>query len=91
VPDRSHFGAARPKLLLALTALLLCAGSASAYVGPGAGLEFIGYSLGLLMWAVGAFSAVALWPIYAFIRWLRGSRAEPPQPEQPPPASTPPP
>jgi hypothetical protein len=64
-------------LFLTAAALLICTGTAAAYVGPGAGLELIGYSLGLLSWILIAFSAVALWPIRAFIRWIRGGKPDP--------------
>lgn len=69
-PKYSYVG----KLLLALPLLLLWTGTASAYIGPGAGLELVAYSLGLLAWIVTMFSAILLWPIYAFLRWLRGSK-----------------
>ncbi len=61
------------KCLLAVLFVMLAADHAFAYIGPGAGLEFIGYfsSLAVLMFA--AFSAVLLWPFYALMRWLRGS------------------
>jgi hypothetical protein len=56
-----------------------------AYVGPGAGLEFVGYFMSLLVWAGVAFSAVLLWPFYALLRRLRGDRrAAPPAQEAAP-------
>jgi hypothetical protein len=64
-------------ILLTLSLLLVCAGPALAYIGPGAGLELVGYSLGLLIWMVTAFSAMLLWPLYSFIRRLRGIKENP--------------
>jgi hypothetical protein len=69
-PDLARAG----QVLLAVVVLLLLAGNASAYVGPGAGLDLVGYSFGLLMWMTTAFSAVLLWPVYALLRRLRGGK-----------------
>ena len=69
-----------PTALLALAALLLLAGAAPAYVGPGAGPEFFGYFLSLLAWVGVALSALLLWPVYALIRRFRGGpKAAPPE------------
>ncbi len=52
-----------------------------AYVGPGAGLELVGYSVTLLAWALAAFSAVLLYPVYALLRrFRRGKNAPAPTP-----------
>ena len=59
------------KVLLALSVLLLGAGRAMAYVGPGADVTFIGYAMTLLLWVLAAFSAVLLWPVYALLRAIR--------------------
>ncbi len=59
------------KVLLVLTVLLLSASSASAYVGPGAGLDLIPYALTILAFALTAFWAVLSWPVYALLRRLR--------------------
>ena len=69
--DRNPLLASR--FLLAVLFVMLAADHAFAYIGPGSGLEFIGYfsSLAALMFA--AFSAILLWPFYALLRWLRGS------------------
>lgn len=64
------------KILLALSVLLLGAGEAMAYVGPGTGLEFIPYFMSLLVWAGVAFSAVLLWPFYALVRRIRGTKGQ---------------
>lgn len=70
--DRDH--AAVAKSLLALSLLLLSAGPVLAYGGPGAGVEFIGYFMSLLVWLGLCFSAVFLWPIYALMRRIRGRK-----------------
>ena len=59
------------KVLLAFAVLLLGADRAAAYVGPGADVTFIGYAMALLAWALAAFSAALLWPVYALLRWVR--------------------
>jgi hypothetical protein len=63
------------------------ADSLFAYVGPGAGLELIGYFLTLLMYGLTALSAVLLWPVYVLLRRLRGNKNKPapaPAPESVP-------
>ena len=72
MPDRNGLLAA--KVVLALLVLCLLASPAAAYVGPGPGLELVGYSVGLLGFLVAALSATVLYPFYAFLRWLRGLR-----------------
>ena len=75
------------KVLLALFVLLLGAGRAMAYVGPGADVTFISYAMTLLAWALAAFSAALLWPVYALLRWLRrrkNNSATAPSPEAAP-------
>jgi hypothetical protein len=62
------------KVLLALFVLLLGAGRAMAYVGPGADVTFIGSAMTLLAWVLAAFSATLLWPIYALLRRIRGRK-----------------
>jgi hypothetical protein len=61
---------------LALSVLLLGAESAMAYVGPGADVAFISYAMTLLAWALTAFSAVLLWPVYALIRRIRSGGSQ---------------
>jgi membrane protein implicated in regulation of membrane protease activity len=85
VPGR-NLPAAR-KALFALAALLLGAGRAMAYGGPGADVTFISYAMTLLAWAVAAFSAALLWPAYALLRRLRRRKNRPttaPSPEAAP-------
>ena len=75
------------KVLLAVSVLLLGAGPAMAYVGPGADVTFISYAMTLLAWALAAFSAALLWPVYALLRWLRrrkNNSATAPSPEAAP-------
>jgi hypothetical protein len=74
VSDRNLFTVA--KVLLALSVLLLGANSALAYVGPGADVAFISYAMTLFAWALAAFSAVLLWPVYALLRKIRGGKKE---------------
>ena len=59
------------KDLLALSVLLLGADRAMAYGGPGADVTFISYAMTLLAWALAAFGAVLLWPVYALLRRIR--------------------
>jgi hypothetical protein len=58
-------------LIWTVAALLLFAGNAAAYVGPGAGMELVGYAMSLLAWIVVAFCSVLLWPIYSLWRRFR--------------------
>jgi hypothetical protein len=76
VPDRNHFLVW--KALLTLVVLLLGADRALAYVGPGAGLEFVGYFLSLAAWVGVALSTVLLWPVYALLRRIRAPREKAP-------------
>jgi len=55
--------------------LLSCPNDASAYIGPGAGLELVsGFTLPLLAFIVTTLSAMFTWPIYAVARRIRGSK-----------------
>lgn len=59
-------------ILAALALLLLTAGEASAYVGPGANLELVnGFTLPLLGYVATSFMAIFVWPIYALFRGPR--------------------
>jgi hypothetical protein len=80
---RDHKIILAAKFLLAILAVLLLTDHAMAYIGPGAGLEFIGYFSSLLGLMIAAFSTMLLWPVYAFLRWLRCSRDNPPAILQP--------
>jgi len=54
-----------------------------AYIGPGAGLDLLGYAATLLAFGVTALSAVLLWPVYTLLRWVRGGK-KPAEPAAPP-------
>jgi hypothetical protein len=60
--------------LLSLSVLLLQPGRASAYVGPGAGLELVGYFFSLMGVVAVAFTSLLLWPVYSLVRWIRGTK-----------------
>jgi hypothetical protein len=59
------------QVLLALAVLLLAADRALAYGGPGVDVTFIQTAMTLLLWALAAFSAVLMWPVYALLRMIR--------------------
>jgi hypothetical protein len=69
-----------PDLPHALSSLRPPAGGVLAYVGPGAGLEWVGYALTLLLYTLTALSAVLLWPVYALLRRLRRGKHPPASP-----------
>jgi hypothetical protein len=71
VPGRKPFSAAI--LLTALLVVLLAADPVFAYLGPGAGLEFVGYFMALLATVGVAFLSILLYPIYAVVRYFRGA------------------
>ena len=76
MPGRNCFTVC--KVLFALSVLLLGADRAMAYGGPGVDVTFISYAMSLLAWAIGAFSAVLMWPVYALLRRLRGRKDKSP-------------
>ena len=57
-----------------IVATLLLCNNALAYVGPGSGMEFIGYAMSLFAMIAIAFFSFLMWPFYALMRWLRGAR-----------------
>jgi hypothetical protein len=61
-------------VIVTIFATLLLAGNAMAYVGPGAGMEFITYAISLLAMVGLAFFSIIMWPFYTFIRWLKGNK-----------------
>jgi hypothetical protein len=61
-----------------LSGLVLPAACPLAYIGPGAGLELVGYAISLLAMAGVALSAVLLWPVYTLLRWFRRGKPTPP-------------
>jgi purine-cytosine permease-like protein len=58
------------------------------YIGPGAGLELVGFFTSLIGYLIMAFSAILLYPFYALMRFFRGSKAAT-NPELVSPAETP--
>jgi hypothetical protein len=73
--------------LCTIAASLILANNAMAYVGPGAGMEFITYAMSLLAMVGVAFFSIFMWPFYTFVRWLRGSKKA--AATEPAPTSTP--
>lgn len=92
-------GRSRSAVVIVLTSLfvlLLGANPALAYIGPGTGLEFVGYFLALLATVGVALFSVLLYPVYAVIRFFRGPKQAPPStavaaapPVEPAPADVP--
>jgi hypothetical protein len=76
-------------VLSTLSGLAVSAAAALAYIGPGAGLELVGYAFSLIAMAGVALSAVLLWPVYTLLRWFRGTKHTPP-PATPAEADAPP-
>jgi hypothetical protein len=74
-------------MLWTLLATLVLAGPSLAYVGPGAGLEFLGYAMSLLAMVGFAFFSLLMYPFYSLLRWLRGGKA--PRTAAPPEAALP--
>ena len=62
------------KGILALSLSLALPFPALAYVGPGAGLEYVGYALSLAAWVLTAAGALLTWPIYRLLQWLRNGQ-----------------
>ncbi|MEZ5461022.1 hypothetical protein [Dokdonella sp.] len=60
------------RLLFALI-LIAFSGSAFAYIGPGAGVSFLGSIWAVLIGIVLAVAAVLIWPIRYVIRRMRNS------------------
>jgi hypothetical protein len=74
VPDLNP-SAALP-VLFSLIVLLVLVNNALAYIGPGAGLEQVGYAMSLMAVVGVAFSAVLLWPFYAVLRLFRRRKGQ---------------
>ena len=64
------------RVLLAL-ALLLISVPALAYIGPGAGVSFLGSIWALLIGVVLALGAVLFWPIRYLFRRIRRGKSRP--------------
>ncbi|MFL5341054.1 MAG: hypothetical protein ACJ8F7_12980 [Gemmataceae bacterium] len=57
-----------------ILATLALSSSAMAYIGPGGGMEFFGYAMGLIVMVGFAILSVLMWPVYTLLRWIRGSK-----------------
>jgi hypothetical protein len=64
-------------MLWAIAATLVVCNNVMAYVGPGAGMEFIGYAASLAAMVGVAFLSFLLWPFYTLMRWVRGNKKSP--------------
>jgi len=73
-------------VLWTIVATLVLSNNAMAYIGPGSGMEFFGYAMGLIAMVGVALLTVLMWPIYTVLRWLRGTKS--PQPAEQSPATT---
>jgi hypothetical protein len=62
------------RIFVVLLLLTVCA-SAEAYIGPGAGLSFLGSLWAVLVGIVVALFAILSWPLRLLWRRLRGKRA----------------
>jgi hypothetical protein len=81
-PVRTFFPIPRMGMcLMACLLVLLWTDRASAYIGPGADLQLVGYFSGLIAWVLIAFASVLLWPVYKLIRWIRGRKENSPSPD----------
>ncbi|QVL34435.1 hypothetical protein KIH39_11160 [Telmatocola sphagniphila] len=61
-------------MVLTVFGLLIASSNAMAYIGPGSGMEFIGYAMGLLVMLGAAFFSMLMWPVYTVLRWIRGPK-----------------
>ncbi len=57
-------------------AAMLFAGSAAAYVGPGAGISVLGALWGLIIGVVMAVGVILFWPIRMMIRKAKANKAD---------------
>lgn len=71
------------RVLLALT-LLVISCPALAYIGPGAGVSFLGSIWALLVGVVLAIVAVLFWPIRYLFRRMRRGKSRPSETQNPP-------
>jgi hypothetical protein len=65
-------------LRLTLTCLFLCSlsGFAQAYIGPGAGITFIGALIGLVVAIFSAIGFIIFWPIRRAMKKMKGKNAD---------------
>lgn len=62
---------------ISLTALLFFSGSASAYIGPGAGIPVLGSILGVISAILIAIIAIIAWPIRRMLKKKRQQQVKP--------------
>ena len=63
-------------MLATIAAALVISNNAQAYIGPGSGLEFIGYGLGLVIMLGAAFLSAIMWPVYIVWHKIRGKKPQ---------------
>lgn len=63
------------KTLFSCILLLALPGVASAYVGPGAGITFIGVLIGLTVGVVISLAIIFIWPIRKYLQKKRAKEA----------------
>lgn len=66
-----------------IAAAIVLTGNAIAYIGPGSGMEFFTYAMGLVAMVGVAILSILMWPFYTFMRWLRGPKTPPTTEQQP--------
>lgn len=54
--------------------LLLTAGAAHAYIGPGAGISVLGSLLGILTTVLVAIGAILMWPLRTYLKRRKARR-----------------
>ena len=64
----------KPTVILVAFTLLLTAGAAHAYIGPGAGISVLGSLLGILTTVLLAIGAILLWPLRTFMKRRKARR-----------------
>jgi hypothetical protein len=62
-------------MLWTIIATLVLSNCAMAYIGPGSGMEYFAYALGLIVMMSAAFLSLLMWPFYVVLRWIRGRKA----------------
>lgn len=58
----------KPTHVFSLFLLLLISGSASAYIGPGAGIPILGSLFGLIATVILVIAAILFWPIRKLLK-----------------------
>ena len=64
----------KPTVILVAFTLLLTAGTAHAYIGPGAGISVLGSLLGILTTVLVAIGAILLWPLRTYMKRRKARR-----------------